>query len=187
MVVLPESRLAILVLVSALMPSSAIRSAAARTRRRRRSSASTLAGMVLVHPWTAADLDGQLDQTADDQAGQVPERLVTDDVDTVDVPGQRADGVPGLHAGENVADARVDALPEGDVRLRGRAVGVEPIAVGEDRLVAVGRQQRDNERRGGWQGHAAERGVLDHPPEDRSRRAGNPYRFFDDLVGAGLV
>src|SRR3984885_11018893 len=149
MVVLPESRFAILVLVSALMPSSAISSAAARTRRRRRSSASTLAGMVLGHLRTAADLDRQLDHTADDQAGQVTERLVTDDVDTVDVPGQRADGVPGLHAGQNVADTGVDALPEGDVPFGGRAVGVEPIAVGENRLVAVGRQPRADEGRGG--------------------------------------
>src|SRR5690348_10607972 len=116
MVVLPESRFAILALVRALMPSSAISSAAARTRRRRRSSASTLAGMVL-GLGTAANLDGQLDQTAHDQAGQVAQRLVADDVDAVDVPGQRADGVPGLHAGEDVADACVDALPEGDVSL----------------------------------------------------------------------
>src|SRR5271170_206845 len=140
MVVLPESRFAIFVLVSALMPSSAISSAAARTRRRRRSSASTLAGMGLAHlQGTAANLDGQLDQTAHDQARQVTERLIADDVDTVDVSGQRADGVPGLHAGEDVADTGVDALPEGDVPLGGRAVGVEPIAVGEDGLVAVGR------------------------------------------------
>src|SRR5580658_8899399 len=127
MVVLPEIRFAILALVSALMPSSAISSAAARTRRCRRSSASTLAGMVLVHlRGTAANLDGQLDQTAHDQAGQVAERLVADDVDAVDVPGQRADGVPGLHPGQDVADTCVDALPEGDVPLGRRAVGIEP-------------------------------------------------------------
>ena len=89
---------------------------------------------------TTADLDGELDQAAHDQAGQVTERLVADDVDAVDVPGQRADGVPGLHAGEDVADTCVDALPEGDVSLGGRAVGVEPIAVGEGGLVAVCRQ-----------------------------------------------
>src|ERR1700722_2739536 len=110
MVVLPESRFAILALVSALMPSSAISSAAARIRRRRRSSASTLAGMTLVHLRTAADLDGQLDQAAHDQAGQVAERLVVDDVDAVDVPGQRADGVPGPPAGQEGADAGVGAL-----------------------------------------------------------------------------
>src|SRR5579862_4275197 len=114
------------------MPSSAISSAAARTRRCRRSSASTLAGMVLIlFLRTAADLDRQLDQTAHDQAGQIAERLVADDVDAVDVPGQRADGVPGLHAGQDVADTGVNALPEGDVPLGGGPVGVEPVAVGE--------------------------------------------------------
>src|SRR5260370_39053761 len=86
---------------------------------------------------TAANLDGQLDQTAHDQAGQVTERPVADDVDTVDVPGQRADGVPGLHAGEDVADTCMDALPQGDVPRGGRAAGVEPSAVGEGGLVAV--------------------------------------------------
>src|SRR2546425_13144194 len=85
---------------------------------------------------TAANLDGQLDQTAHDQAGQVTERLVADDVDTVDVPGQRADGVPGLHPGEDVADTCMDALPEGDVPLGGRAGGGGPIAVREGGHVA---------------------------------------------------
>src|ERR1700721_3817756 len=99
MVVLPESRFAILALVSALMPSSAISSAAARTRRRRRSSASTLAGMVLARLRTAADLDGQLDQTADDQAGQGTERLVADDAGMVETPGQSAGGGAGLRSG----------------------------------------------------------------------------------------
>src|SRR6476469_4917791 len=107
---------------------------------------------------TAANADGQLDQAAYDQAGQVAQRFVTDDVDAVDLPSQRADGMPGLHAGEDVADTGVDALPEGDMPLGGRAVGVEPVAVGEDRRVTVGRQQRDDERRPGWQGHAAQSG-----------------------------
>jgi len=86
---------------------------------------------VLVHLRTAADLDGQLDQAAHDQAGQVAERLVVDDVDAVDVPGQRADGVPGLHAGQDVADAGVDALPEGDVPLGGMTV----VAIDRERIM----------------------------------------------------
>jgi hypothetical protein len=53
--------------------------------------------------------------------------------------------------------------------------------------IAVGRQQRDDERRGGRQWHTAERGIPHDPPEDSSRRAGHPYCFFDDLVGACLV
>src|SRR5580704_5716401 len=84
---------------------------------------------------TTADLDRQLDQAAHDQAGQVTERLVADDVDAVDVRGQRADGMPGLHPGQDVADAGMDALAEGDVPLGGRAVRVEAVAVGESGLV----------------------------------------------------
>ena len=85
---------------------------------------------------------------------------------------QRGERDPHLDAGELLAQALVDAVAEGQVP-GGLPVDVERVGVGEALRVAVGGVVRQDDRRAGLDGLAAQLDVLQRRPRERSwRRSG---------------
>src|SRR5262245_24024649 len=123
------------------------------------------------HQWQAGGADHR-------PGGAVADGRVGGDRDVAVAVQQDAEGDGRLEPGERGTEAEVDAVSEGEMRVR-LAVQVEPFRIGEHPSVAVRRRQPRDDQLSRRDERRADGRVRDGPPGQAGEWCPQPERLLD--------